>query len=339
MRTAIIGYGLAGRVFHGSLLASTPGVEVVAVVTRNPDRRAQVAGDFPSASCFDAVDTMLKTARPELCVVASATAAHPGDATACVAAGVPVVVDKPLAATVGQAAGLVEAAGRAGVPLTVFQNRRWDADVLTLRRLLADGALGRVLRFESRFERWRPDLDPDKWREQAPAAQGGGVLLDLGAHLVDQAYTLFGPVRSVYAEVDSRRGGADDDVFLALTHADGTYAQLWCGALCAAPGPRLRVLGDRAALLVRELDGQEAALRAGIPPGQAVPQDIRLVHGAEGEPVAPEPGGWAGFYPAVVEALRTHTPLPVDARDAVAVLRILEAARASAAQRRLVELE
>ncbi|MEN3306716.1 MAG: scyllo-inositol 2-dehydrogenase [Micromonosporaceae bacterium] len=338
MRVGIVGYGLAGRVFHGRLLAGTAGVDVVAIVTRDPARRAAAATDFPAAACFADVAAMLSGVPLDLAVVASATAAHAANAVACLTAGVPVVVDKPLAPTAAEAAEVVAAAARAGVPLTVFQNRRYDADIRTLRRLLADGHLGTVPRFESRFERWRPQPDLTRWRERASAAEGGGVLLDLGSHLADQAYALFGPVRSVYAELDARRGGADDDAFLALTHEEGTRSHLWCGAVTAAPGPRLRVLGSRAALVVDELDRQEAALRAGSAPGKAVAQPMRLVRGAEVEPVVPEPGAWDGFYPAVLAALRDGTPMPVDPADAVAVLRILDAARESAATGEVVRL-
>jgi predicted dehydrogenase len=162
------------------------------------------------------------------------------------------------------------------------------------------------------------------------------VLLDLGSHLVDQAYVLFGPVRSIYAELAAWRGGADDDAFLALTHEDGTRSHLWCGAVTPTEGPRLRVQGSRAALVVDGLDGQEAALRAGAPPAGAVPQTMRLVRGEETERVAPEPGGWDTFYPAVLAALRDRLPMPVAPADAVAVLRLLDAARESAATGRVV---
>jgi predicted dehydrogenase len=143
-------------------------------------------------------------------------------------------------------------------------------------------------------------------------------------------------VRSVYAEVDARRGGADDDAFLALTHETGTRSHLWCAAVTAAPGPRLRVLGSRAALVVDDLDGQEAALRAGAAPGTAVAQAMRLVRGEQTDPVVPEPGAWEAFYPSVLAALRDGTPMPVDPADAVRVLEILDAARESAATGRVV---
>ena len=349
MRVGIIGYGLAGRVFHGRLLAASNDADVVAVVTRDPQRRAEVGADFPRAECFDSVEEMLAGTVLDLAVVATATPDHPAAALACLRAKVATVVDKPLAATATLARQVVEAAG--DTPLTVFQNRRWDADQLTLRRLLSEERLGPVLRYESRLERWRPQSDPGRWRDRLGAAQGGGVLADLGAHLVDQALMLFGPAHSVYAEVIRRRsaspanpadtgdradpGGpgdpADDDAFVALEHAGGTRSHLWCSAVAAAPGPRLRVLGAAAGFLVDEVDGQEDALRAGKPVSEAAPQAGWLVRGAEREAVDPSRGRWDGFYPAVFVALRGGAPMPVDPMDAVRALEVIDAARRSAA--------
>ena len=172
-------------------------------------------------------------------VVAAPNDAHVDLTRRALDAGLPVAVDKPLAPTVAGARSLVEQAERLGVLLTVFMNRRWDSDQLTLRRLLDERKLGEVLRYELRFERWRPALSERKpWREVSSPEAGGGVLLDLGSHLVDQAFVLFGPVAQVYAEVESRRGGADDDVFLALEHRAGARSHLWASLLAAAPGPR-----------------------------------------------------------------------------------------------------
>jgi predicted dehydrogenase len=346
MRVGIIGYGLAGQVFHGRLLAGTQGAEVVAVVTRDPGRRAGAERDLPGVTCYDTVEQMLATARLDLAVVATVPAAHPANAGECLAAGVATVVDKPLAVDAETAAGIVAAAG--GTPLTVFQNRRWDADQLTLRRLRAHDRLGRVLRYESRFERWRPQIDPTRWRDLNGPAEGGGALLDLGSHLVDQALTLFGPARTVYAEVETRRGNGepersgqvgDDDAFVALEHADGTRSHLWCSAIAAAPGPRLRVLGSGAGYVVEEVDGQEDALRAGLPVSQAKPRAGWLVRGAERESVDPLPGRWDAFYPAVLAAVRDGGPLPVDPMDAVRALEVIDAARRSAANREIVRLD
>jgi predicted dehydrogenase len=261
------------------------------------------------------------------------------------------VVDKPLAVDAGTAAGIVAGAG--GTPLTVFQNRRWDADQLTLRRLREHDRLGRILRYESRFERWRPTIDPTRWRDLNGPAQGGGALLDLGSHLVDQALTLFGPVRTVYGEVETRRAEGppdtaassetpaqvgDDDAFVALEHADGTRSHLWCSAIAAVPGPRLRVLGSAAGYVVDEVDAQEDALRAGLPVAEATPRSGWLVRGAERESVDPAPGRWDAFYPAVLAAVRDGGPMPVDPMDAVRALEVIDAARRSAKNREIVRL-
>jgi predicted dehydrogenase len=227
----------------------------------------------------------------------------------------------------------VEHAERAGVMLTVFQNRRWDSDQMTLKRLMAEGRLGEVLRYESRFERFRPELRGDAWRDQTPPERGGGVLLDLGSHLIDQALTLFGPATRVHGEVASRRGGpADDDAFVALEHASGVESHLWASSVAPAPGPRLRVQGTLAGYVVEGLDSQEDALRSGRPLGEgwgAEPESNwgRLVRGDEGETVPSEPGAWPEFYARLAEAVRTGGPPPVDPRDAVATLEVIEAAR------------
>jgi predicted dehydrogenase len=345
LRVALAGYGLAGRVFHAPLVAAAPGLALTHVVTGNADRAAQAAAAHPGARVVSSVDELFARADDwDLLVVATPNDVHVTLALRAVATGRPVVVDKPLALSAADARRLVAAAAAAGVPLTVFQNRRWDSDQLTLRRLLAEGELGEVLRYESRFERWRPQPKPGSWREALPAEQGGGLALDLGPHLVDQALSLFGPVSRVYAEVDARRGVADDDVFIALEHRGGTRSHLWMGALAGAPGPRLRVLGRRGAFVVDQLDGQEAALTAGQRPtddtwGTEPPQRWgRLVRGDEARTVPSERGRWDTFYPAVAAAVRGEAAPPVDPWDAVRALEVIEAARTAAATRQLVAL-
>jgi scyllo-inositol 2-dehydrogenase (NADP+) len=345
VRVALVGYGLAGRVFHAPLVAACPGMELAVVVTSHPERQAQVRADHPGATVLASADLLFaEPDRFDLLVVAATNDVHASLGLAAVGLGKAVLVDKPLATSAAEAAALVRAAADAGVVLTVFQNRRWDSDQLTLRRLVADGSLGTVLRYESRFERWRPQPRADSWREALPAADGGGLLLDLGSHLVDQALQLFGPAARVYAEIDERRGVSDDDVFVAIEHAGGVRSHLWAGALAGAPGPRLRVLGSAGAYVVDGLDRQEDVLRAsgGLPVGGlAVPADEqgRLVRGDDVTPVASEPGRWDLFYPAVVAAVRGDGPVPVDPADAVRTLELIEAARLSAAEHKVVQLQ
>jgi predicted dehydrogenase len=227
----------------------------------------------------------------------------------------------------------------------VFQNRRWDGDYRTLQRLVESGELGAVRRLESRFERWRP-VPKGGWRESGGADEVGGLLYDLGSHLVDQALHLLGPVREVYAESDVRRSGVtfDDDTFVALTHTGGARSHLWMSAVAPHLGPRFRVLGERAAYVKQGLDVQEERLRAGTHPGAAgFGQEPRarwgeVAAGDDTRTVATEPGDYLSFYTAVAEALTRGTPPPVDPQDAVETLTVLAAARRSADERRVVHL-
>jgi scyllo-inositol 2-dehydrogenase (NADP+) len=345
LRVALIGYGMAGRLLHAPLIAATDDMRLTAIVTSNSERRAQAETDHPDAAVVSNTDRLLSRRDDyDVVVVASVNSAHVPVASASLDAGLPVVVDKPLAVTSRDAQYLVDLARKNGLLLTVFQNRRYDSDQRTLRRLLSAGELGDVLRYESRFERWRPALTAGKWRESTAPAEGGGVLLDLGSHVVDQAIALFGAVTSVYGEVDARRGAADDDVFVALQHEPGVRSHVWVSSMAAAAGPRLRVLGSKAAYVIDALDGQEDELRGGRTPldagwGEEPPERWgRLVRGDEQEPVPSERGAWDQFYPAVAAAVRGEGSPPVDPQHAVDVLRVLEAARTSADERRVVTL-
>ncbi len=344
MRAAIIGYGLSGRFFHAPLIAATEGLDVAGVLTTSALRREQAAAEHPRVQPVSDLRELWSEIAPDLVVVATPNRSHTPIALAAIERGIPVVVDKPLAVTADEAEVLVARAREAGVMLTVFQNRRWDTDQLTLRRLIAEGALGRIVRYESRFERWRPEADRSKWRETEAPERGGGVLLDLGSHLVDQTLTLFGSVTNVYAEIDARRGtSAEDDVFIALRHASGTVSHLHASAVTPSPGPRLRVQGSAAAFLVSGLDPQEAALRSGARPDTMArwgePEEWergRLVAGEQSVPVPAQPGAWPRFYALLRDALLSGGPPPVAPEDAVASLRVLEAARRASDARSVV---
>lgn len=346
IRVAIVGYGLAGRVFHAPLIAATDGLEVSWIVTSNAARAGQASAEHPEAQVVPSVGDLWAATPPELVIVATQNTSHVAVASAAIEHGMPVVVEKPVAVTASDADALVKQADRADVVLTVFQNRRWDTDQLTLRRLIDEGALGEITRYESRFERWRPALDQTKPRENLAPEEGGGVLLDLGVHLIDQALALFGSVTEVYAEIDSRRGApADDDAFVALRHASGTISHLHASAVTPSAGPRLRVQGTTGGFLVPNLDPQEAALRSGARPDTSdrwgVPEEWeygRLIAGERSVPVPPEPGDWPRFYTLLRDALRDGGPPPVDPRDAVEALRVIEAARGASREQRSVVL-
>ncbi|MEV1050737.1 Gfo/Idh/MocA family oxidoreductase [Streptomyces sp. NPDC049887] len=351
-RVGLVGYGLAGSVFHAPLVAATEGLALDTIVTSSEERREQARAEFPDVRFAATADALWERADElDLVVIASPNKTHVPIATAALEAGLPVVVDKPLAGTAAEARALAGLAEKHGLLLSVFQNRRWDNDFLTLRRLIEDGELGEVQRFESRFERWRPQLKGG-WRESGAPEEIGGLLYDLGSHVVDQALTLFGPAVRVYAESDVRRPGAetDDDTFIAVTHAGGVRSHLYVSATASQLGPRFRVLGSAAGYVKYGLDPQEAALRDGArpEPGRPWGQEPRELWGrvgsgespltGGGHPVETLPGDYPAYYAGVAAALRDGTAPPVTAYEAADALDVLEAARRSARDGVAVEL-
>ena len=347
LRVGLIGYGLAGSVFHAPLIASTEGLTLDTIVTAHPERRAQVHTEHGAGMRTLATTDELfaRAGTLDLVVIASPNRTHFALARQALEAGLPVVVDKPLAGTAAEAQQLASLAAERGLMLSAFHNRRWDNDFRTLRALLANGALGsEIRRFESRYERWRPELKGG-WRESGDPADVGGLLYDLGSHLVDQALTLFGPATAVYAETDVRRTGAkaDDDTFIALTHANGVRSHLWMSAVAAQLGPRFRLLGSEAAYVKDGLDPQEAALRDGArpAPGERWGVEPESAWGTLGDlgarrPVPTLDGDYPAYYAGIATALREGMQPPVTAHEAVATIRVLEAARASALESRVV---
>ena len=342
MRVALVGYGLAGETFHAPLLKATDGIELAAVVTSDPDRRRRAEAAHPQAVLIPTVAELWTRAVDlglGLAVVATPNSSHVEVALGALRAGLPVVVDKPLAPSAKEGRRLAAEAERLGLILSVFHNRRWDGDFLTVRRLIEGGDLGDVWRFESRYERWRPRRRPGAWRELPGPSDGGGLLFDLGSHLIDQAVQLFGPPSSVHAEMTRRREGAevDDDTFISLEHRGGVRSHLWASAVASRPGPRFRVLGSRAGYVVSGMDPQEEALKAGEVPGGpgwgTTPEDRwgTVGAGASSETVATDAGDYRLFYRALVESIRHGAPVPVPAAEAIAVLDVIEAARRSVA--------
>jgi len=295
-----------------------PGLELASIVTAG--RAADARAAHPDAEVLPSAEALFSAAGDhDLVVVAAPNRHHASLALDAIGAGLPVVVDKPLAAGIDEGERIAAAARAAGVIASVFHNRRWDGDFLTLRRLVADGSLGDLHRFESRFERWRPEVDADRWRERADPADAGGVLFDLGPHLIDQAAELLGPVRSVYAEVRELRPRAqvDDDFFVALEHDSGARSHLWGTTMAAQLGPRLRALGSEAAYVKWGLDVQEEALRAGASPSDpGFGEEPREAWGLLGtddssEPVPTERGRYVEFYEQLERAIRDGEPPPV----------------------------
>jgi predicted dehydrogenase len=335
VRFGLVGYGFGGRYFHAPLIASAAGCELVAVATGSPERREQVARELPGTATVAGLEE-LAAAGVEAVAISTPADTHTALTERALRLGLAVVCDKPFALDAAAARGSVKLAAELGLALSPYQNRRWDSEFLTVRRLVDEGALGAVTRFESRFERFAP--------QAGPPASGGGTLLDFGSHLVDQALVLLGPVDSVYAELRRRETGLDDDVFVALPHRGGARSHLWGSWSQAAAGPRYRVTGTDASCVVVDGDGQEEALVAGRTPAEGEwgtePDGFRArLHRADAdEPLRPERGRWDTFYPAFAAAVRGEGAVPVDARDAVATATVLDAALASTTSGQVVAI-
>ncbi|MFD9704768.1 Gfo/Idh/MocA family oxidoreductase [Lentzea sp. NPDC059081] len=327
MRTALVGYGLGGAAFHAPFIATTPGLDLAAVVTANPKRQAEVAARYPDTTLLSTLDEVW-TGNYDLVVITTPNRFHATHARQVLDHGLNVVVDKPFAGSAAEARALASIASSRGLLLAPFHNRRWDGDFRTVQKLLRDNTLGKVHRFESRFERYRPEIK-DSWKESGDPKDLGSILYDLGTHLIDQSVDLFGRPRSVHAEIATVRptAKADDDVFLALTHDNGVRSHLWMSALAADLGPRFRVLGHDAAYVKHGMDPQEDLLKAGeTPAGPGWGEDPEESWGTvAGKPYRTEPGAYQDFYAAVAQG---KTPVPP--QDAVTGLEIIEAAKQSA---------
>ncbi|WP_436786988.1 Gfo/Idh/MocA family oxidoreductase [Yinghuangia sp. YIM S10712] len=348
LRAALIGYGLGGAAFHAPFLAALPEYELGAVVTGNPERAAAVRGRYGDEVEVIPAATELFARGDEfdVAVVTVPNRFHAALARESLAAGLHVVVDKPFAGTAEEGRALAALAEAQGRTLCVFQNRRWDGDFRTLRDLVERGQLGDVRRFESRFERWRPEPALGAWKEDPDPAALGGILYDLGSHLIDQAVALFGRPLRVYAELDRSRPGVevDDDSFVALTHAQGVRSHLWMSATAADLGPRLRVLGSKAAFVKYGLDVQEAALRTGGVPGSDGWGDEQedgwglLGTPGDGRTVPTLAGAYQDFYREFAAAVHGDGPVPVPVAESVAVLEVIEAAQRSSREGAVVTL-
>lgn len=330
LRAGITGYGLAGRYFHAPFLRAA-GFDVVGATTSNPERVAHLKEDFPNATAYaDVADLLAQDL--DLLVVASANVAHASDAIAGLRAGVAVVVDKPMGRTYAEAKSIADVAHETGSLLTTFFNRRWDSDALTIKKAIKEGVLGNIFRIDSRFERFREDANPDSWRERSSAADGGGNLLDLQPHLVSVALDCFGPAKLVHASVRSIRGLSDDDVVLVLRHESGVDSYLSASAIVGAPGPRIRVMGSKGALVITDLDKQEPLLRAGTNPENGgwnadTTTPAKLHRGDEVSDYPGVAGNYTTFYIEVAKAINGEGVMPVSIQEALDVALIIDQAR------------
>jgi predicted dehydrogenase len=344
IQVGLIGFGFAGRIFHSNVIQAVEGLELAAIVQRTG---SEAAAAFPHVRVLTSVEELLQDSSIQLVVVATPNATHLPIARQCLLAGRDVVIDKPFALSSAEAAELVQLARERGRLLSVYQNRRWDGDFLTVRKLLENEQLGRLVMFESHYDRFRQLPRLHAWREDG--GPGGGVLFDLGAHVVDQALVLFGVPASVWASVRIEREGARvDDSFDLYLHYPASHAQatpsglsVWLRATCLArsPGARFTLNGTRGTLRKFGMDPQEAHLLAGDvfsskPWGVEGPEHwgtLTLDEGGEAvsTPVPTEAGDYRGYYINIRDAMHGNAALAVTPLQAWRTMRVLEMAMES----------
>ncbi|WP_298400821.1 oxidoreductase [Sphingobium sp.] len=334
VQAGLIGYGMAGRIFHAPLIHATQGLRLAAIVT---SRAEEVAALDPTIACVAEIDAVLGDPAIDLVVIATPSETHAALVERALNAGKHVVVDKPFALSLAEARGLEALARETGRHLAVFHNRRFDSDYLSIQAAIEAGTIGRVTHFESHFDRFRPEVR-ERWREDG--SPGSGVWFDLGPHLVDQALALFGRPDAVSADIAALRPGsaADDWAHVVLRYAEKRvvlHASLHAPGGDAGGTPRFMVHGTGGMLIKRRLDPQEAQLIAGLRPGDAgwgVDPDPVEHHDTDGQ-VTLSPaiiGCQERFYAQITDAMRQGSPLPVSTQDALATQEVIEAARISA---------
>ncbi len=336
IRVAVVGYGLSGKVFHAPVIATVPDLSLQVFVTRQADL---VAADWPKVATTTQFEQVLEDPEIDLVVIASPTQAHAWQTQAALEAGKHVVVEKPFTVTSAEALPLDALARSKRLVLSVCQNRRWDGDFRTVLRLVEDGTLGEISRFETHFDRFRMTI-PVRWRDSD--APGGGYLYDLGSHLIDQALVLFGPPETVWADLAIRRpGGRSVDDFHVVFAYRSLRAVIRASMMTAQVGPRYQIHGTTGSFLKWGLDPQEDALKAGGRPGargwgQEAPErdgQLTVALGPDGpmqqSRVPTVAGNYAAYYRAVAQAIRTGGPPPVSAAEGAAVIRAIELAMLS----------
>ena len=340
IKVGLLGFGLGGSVFHASLIAEQPRLQLVAVAS---SRSQDVRKRFPSAAVRESPAEVIADTSVDLVVVATPDATHAELAGAALRAGKHVVVEKPMAMSAGEGRGLVALARESGRMLTVFHNRRWDGDFKTVREVVRSGRLGEIKFAALCWDRFRPELARG-WREQSQ--DPWGALMNLGPHLADQALLLFGRPQAVTGDLTAQRQGArSPDYFSLILHYGSGRVLLSASTLVADPRPRFALHGVRGSFVKHGIDPQEATLRAGV--GFGAPgfgEDPQQFHGllttvgSPPERIRTEPGDWRPFYAGVAAAIGDGAAPPVDPTEAVAGLQLIELGRRSAEEGRTLDV-
>ena len=339
----LVGFGLAGRAFHAPVIRATPGLRLAAIVQRSGNEAAE---KYPDVRVVRSVAEFLNIPELRLVVIATPNDTHAPIATECLKAGRDVVVDKPFATTLEEAKGLVALAKKCGRLITVYQNRRYDGDFQAIRQIVSEGRLGRIVRFETSYDRYRPELKTGAWRERN--APGGGILFDLAPHLIDHALVLFGLPEAVTADVRLERVAAVvDDAFDVMLHYPGVLrAVLRATMLAITQRPRFVLQGTRGALFKQTFDPQEANLRRGhlsenAAWGAEPKEDWAVLTTVENDTlvrrsIASAACDYRDYYANVRDAILGRAELAISPQHALDVMRVLEMARESSEQWRTI---
>lgn len=344
IEVGIVGYGLSGSVFHAPFIHSMEGFDLKAVVSSKPEK---VHKDFPEVEVVPGLEGLIQKEDIRLVIITTPTYTHYDYVKQALKAGKHVVVEKPFTVTSSEAEELIQLAKAQNVLLTVYQNRRWDGDFLTVKRLVESGELGSIALFESRFDRFRPQVQ-QRWKEQDVG--GSGLLYDLGAHLIDQAVKLFGMPEAVFADLARQRKGAEATDYFQITLFYGTMrAILSAGSLVRQPGPRFEVHGDRGSYIKYGLDPQEGALREGAQPGEkgwaeeSQADYGTLVYEVNGLPaesrIRTERGRYEAFYESLRSAIEHGTEPPVNPSDSKRVIQLIECAMLSSQKQKVIRIK
>ena len=344
VNTALLSYGMSGEIFHAPLLHAHPGFKLTRIMERSSNRAVQ---RYPSVTTVRSLEEILGDESIELVVVNTPHDTHFELASRVLEAGKHAIVEKPFVVTAREGEALIRLASARGVMLSVFQNRRWDGDFMTMQKVLQSGLLGRLVEFEAHYDRYRPEVDHSTWKEGAHP--GSGILYNLGTHMIDQALVLFGKPSSLSADVSiQREGGASPDYYDIRLQYPGFTAIVKSGYLVREPGPRYVAYGVRGTFTKYGLDPQEQALKDGGIPGTAgwgtegkewwgrINTQIGDLH-IEGA-IETLPGNYLGFYDGIYAALREGKTPDVTAEQALMVIRIVELAMVSSEQGRVAEV-
>ncbi|MGA8273138.1 MAG: Gfo/Idh/MocA family oxidoreductase [Candidatus Sulfotelmatobacter sp.] len=345
VRVGLIGFGMAGQSFHAPVIRGVKGMELGCIL----ERQGSTARErYPDVRVARTLDELLSDSQIQLCVIATPNGSHFELAQACLLAGRDVVVDKPFAPTLAEAEELVRLAANCGRLITVFQDRRWDGDFGTVKKIVHSGRLGKIVEYECRYDRFRPEPKPNAWREKAeqPAS---GVLFDLGPHVIDQALVLFGEPKAIMASAFCERETSQvDDSFDVCLEYPGLRAMARARIVAYAPGPHFLIHGTKGSFVKYGMDPQEARLRGeNCPQGfdwgtdwGEEPEELWGTLSLVGEPslkVKTDRGDYRGFYANVRDAIEKKASLDVTPEQALRTMRAIILAHKSSRERRTVE--